>query len=270
MHVKNQLIFPLFALIILSLFACKPKNTGETGSTESVSPDTLKYEIRKAVKRHCVNDEQCADFNIFYLNVAGNNVMLAGTVKMLVQMRTLAGLGGNPNSPFELALDSIGLNFIEEFIQLKRDMPSQTFNQTMQVTSNVLLNNPKIMTTRIDFFTFTGGAHPNTASALMSFDLKRDGYELKIADLVKDTAAVLPMLEKAYKEAKQMQANDDISKLLLSGKSLPFPANIGVVPQGILFVYNDYEVASHAVGPADILLTWEQLGDLADKTKWLQ
>lgn len=216
-----------------------------------------------------MNDEQCADFIIHYLNVTGNNAPLAATVKTLVQKRTLAVLGGNTDGQFDLALDSVGLNFVEQFIQLKRDVPGQTFSQTMQMTSNVLLNNPKIMTTRIDFFAFTGGAHPNTASALMSFDLKRDGHELKIADLVKDTAAVLPMLEKAYKEAKQLQAHDDISKLLLSGKSLPFPANVGVVPQGILFAYNDYEVASHAVGPADILLTWEQLGNLADKTKWL-
>ena len=269
---KNQLFLSLPAFFILSLIACKPKNAGEVGGgTAAVSSDTLKYEIRKAGKRYCVNDEQCGDFNIFYLTVGGNNAPLAATVKMAVQMRTLAGLGANPASQFDLTLDSIGNAFIEQFIQLKRDKPGQTFNQTIQLTSNVRLNNPKIMTARMDFFTFTGGAHPNTATALLSFDLKRDGAELKIADLVKDTSAILPMLEKAYKESKQMQANDDITKLLLPGiKSLPLPANVGVVREGILFFYNDYEVAPHSVGTSEILLTWEQLGDLADKTKWLE
>jgi len=28
-------------------------------------------------------------------------------------------------------------------------------------------------------------------------------------------------------------------------------------------------VAPYAVGPSDILLTWEQLGTLADKHKWV-
>lgn len=268
---KNQHIFPFFAVIVLCLFACKPKNAGEVGNTPVFSADTLKYEVRKAGKRYCVNDEQCADFNIFHLIVSGTNAPLAGTVRMLIQMRTLEGLGANKALPFDLAVDSVGLVFIEDFIQLKRDNPRQTFNQSIQLTSNVLLNNPRILTARMNFHSFKGGAYPNISSAIMSFDLQRDGAELKAADLVRDTAALLPMLDKAFKEAKQMQANDDITKLLSPGlKSLPLPANVGVIPQGILFVYNEEEVAPRAVGSADILLTWEQLGDLADKSRWIQ
>jgi hypothetical protein len=41
-----------------------------------------------------------------------------------------------------------------------------------------------------------------------------------------------------------------------------------LVSEGVRFIYNPYEVAPYAVGQTDILLTWEQLGKLADKSKW--
>lgn len=267
---KNQLLLLSGALFLLAILACKPKNAGETGNVEVASPDTLRYEVRRAAKRHCVNDEQCADFTVFYLTMSGNNAALAATVRTRVQARTLLGLGGSPDAQAELAIDALGNKFIEDFIQLKRDNPKQTSNQNVQVTSNVLLNTPRIMTTRVNFYSFTGGAHPNIASVLQSFDLQRDGAELGAADILSDTSAVVSMLEKAFKEAKMMQANDDITKLLLPGmKNLPLPASVAVVREGIWFVYNEGEVAPRAVGSTDILLRWEQLGQLADKSKWL-
>jgi len=41
-----------------------------------------------------------------------------------------------------------------------------------------------------------------------------------------------------------------------------------VLPEGVRFIYNPYEVAAYAFGQTDILLTWAQLGTLADKSKW--
>lgn len=261
---KNLHFFLLFSCVVASFLACKPKDAPQA----VVSAELLKYEPRNFLKQYCVNDNQCADFNIIYLVMNGDPA-LAAAVNKTIQSRTVAGLNGNQNIPFEVALDSVGMQFLEEFIQLKRDVPGQTQNQTMQMTSSVSLQNSKVLTLRQDFFFSTGGAHPNTASALMSFDLQKEGKLLTATDLLHDTNAVLPLLEKAYKKAKQLAESDDIGQLLLTeNKKLPLPANVGIVPEGILFAYNDYEVAPHVVGPADILLTWEELGSLADKSKW--
>jgi hypothetical protein len=245
------------------LFACK---------VEPAQPKIeLKYETRQFVKRDCVNDQQCAEYNVFYLLFSGNDTAVVRSVSQGVHTSLVTGLGGNLNLPLEVALDSVGINFIEQFIQLKRDFPEQTMNQSIQVTSNVLLNNGRVLTVREDFYLSTGGAHPNTSSAIMSFSLNEKGRQLSASDLLKDPTAVLPMLEKAFKKSKGLAESADISLLLLTeDKKLPLPANIGIVPEGILFVYTDYEVAAHAIGPTEILLTWTQLGDLADKSKWVE
>jgi hypothetical protein len=43
-----------------------------------------------------------------------------------------------------------------------------------------------------------------------------------------------------------------------------------VVPEGVRFIYNPYEIAAYALGQTDITLTWAQLGSLADQKKWLE
>lgn len=263
---KKRIFFFLPTLAVFFLFACKSKDAAPPKPTVV----TLQAESRSFSKRHCVNDDQCADFIILYPLVKGNHAATAEAVNKAIQARTLASVDGNTNLAFEVALDSAGANFIEQFKNLHRDFPEQTMGQTIQMTNKVLLNGAKVMTVQLDFDSYTGGAHPNTAVAVMSFDVQNGGRELKAADLLTDPNAVLPLLEKAYKKAKQLDEADDIGQLLITeDKKLPLPVNVGVVPEGILFAYSDYEVSPHAVGPADILLTWAELGSLADKSKWI-
>jgi hypothetical protein len=53
-------------------------------------------------------------------------------------------------------------------------------------------------------------------------------------------------------------------------KQLPMPMQWCVVPEGVRFIYNPYEIAAYALGQTDITLTWAQLGSLADQKKWLE
>lgn len=259
----KQLAFFLPALAVLFLFACKPK---------AVQPKVeLTHEMRSFVKNYCVNDQQCANYTVMFPVFSGSDSAVVRAVNQTIQSRIITILNGNQSLPFEVALDSVGINFIEQFIQLKRDVPEQMMNQSIQLTSTILLNNGHVLTVQENLFSSTGGAHPNTATALMSLNLDNKGALLNASDMLKDPAGVLPMLEKAFKRSKGLAEGADISLLLLTpDKKLPLPFNTGIVPEGILFIYSDYEVASHAVGPTNILLTWEQLGEFADKSKWIQ
>jgi hypothetical protein len=101
--------------------------------------------------------------------------------------------------------------------------------------------------------------------------MKNKGRVVPVTAMVSDTALVLPLIEKAYKKSKGLAETDPLTDMVYPElKRLPLPQNICVVQDGIRFYYNDYEVAPHAVGPADVVLTWEQLGSLADKKKWFE
>lgn len=127
-----------------------------------------------------------------------------------------------------------------------------------------------VLTVELEESAFTGGAHGDYGATLRSFDL-RTAKPIPVTALVSDTAALVPLLESGFVLAKADSgaAPPPLADLLFPEvKRLPVPPHVGVVPEGLLFLYNPYEVAPWAVGRTDVLLTWKQLSTLADAGRW--
>jgi Protein of unknown function (DUF3298) len=102
----------------------------------------------------------------------------------------------------------------------------------------------------------------------LTYDLAT-GKRVGITEFVTDTTAVVKMLEQAFRKDKQVGEKENIADHLLIPQMM-LPINAGLVQEGIRFYYNPYEIAAYALGPTDVILTWEQLGALADRKKWIK
>jgi len=233
----------------------------------------MKTASRQFSKRHCVDEAKglCAEFIISYPVFSGGNMATAVALNKSVQNYVLSAVGGNGQSTFSQALDTAGQQFIQMFVDDLSDIPEISMGYSTEISDTVPFLNAKVATIQMDGYAFTGGAHPNPFGSLVSYDLSKGAKPLEITDLVSDTNAVRPALEKAYKVLKGLKETDPLGELVYPEiKQLPMPANVGVAAEGIRFFYNAYEVAPYAVGAADVLLTWDQLGGLADKAKWME
>ncbi|MBC7773863.1 MAG: DUF3298 and DUF4163 domain-containing protein [Phycisphaerae bacterium] len=263
----RKLFLPaLVAFCALALFCCKPKDTAPQTAT------SMKAGSGQFSKRHCVDEAKdlCAAFKISYPVFSGGDAATAEALNKSVQNYVLSAVGGNGQSSFAQALDSAGQQFIQMFTDDLKDIPEISMGYSTEITDTVSLLNSKVVTIQMDGYSFTGGAHPNPFGLLLSYDLTKGAKPLEITDLVSDTNAVRPALEKAYKILKGLKETDPLGDVVYPEiKQIPMPANVGVAAEGIRFFYNAYEIAPYAVGAGDVLLTWEQLGSLADKTKWI-
>jgi hypothetical protein len=264
----RKLFFPTLVLCCtLVLNSCEPKGTA------NVNAVALKSESSQYSKRHCVDEatERCAEFKISYPIFTGGDAASTAALNSSVQGYVLSAVGGNDQLPFAQALDSVGLQFIQMYLNDLKDNPDLIMGFSTEIRDTVSLLNNKVATVKMDGYSYTGGAHPNPFGLLVSYDLSKRAKPLEINDLVSDTNAVRPILEKAYKLAKGLKETDPLGEMVYEEiKQLPMPANVGVASTGILFFYNAYEVAPYAVGSTDVLLTWEQLGPLADRKKWVE
>ncbi len=263
---RNHLFPVLTAFCVLVFLSCKP----QTPAPEKPVP--LKAENRQVSQKHCIgNDsEQCATFTISYPVFSGGDSTVAKALNKSVEGYLLSVLGGNGDVPFTQALDSAGIVFIQSYKSDQAENPGRPGGYTTEITNKIPLLNPKVVTIEMDGYSFMGGAHPNPFALLVSYELAKGAKPLAVTDLVSDTNAVRPILEKAYKLTKGLKETDPLNDVVYSEtKQLPMPANVGVTAEGIRFYYNAYEVAPYAVGVGDVLLTWEQLGTLADKAKWI-
>lgn len=261
---KHTTLLAAVALATAAFWACKPDKPAAT-------PITITEAKLKA--KDCVRDSICAELSLVLPQLSGgSNPAAIAAVNDSLRTQAAAALEVNPKLPLEQAFDSSMLdlfNGLKEHIKMAPDWPG---SYTREVTGKTLWQNPRYASFQTEMYAFTGGAHGSYAAVLSTYDLST-GKSVPLTDVVRDTAALVPMLENGFVAAKKEGTTDtlQLSDLLFGEfKKLPITTNFCVVKEGVRFFYNPYEVASWAVGSTEITLTWEQLGALADRKKWAE
>ncbi len=259
-HLSTLLWIPAFILLVI---ACAQNTPAVADTPLSVKMESYQY-------KKCVRDSLCATLDFTYPVLSGGknaaavqaiNDSLTDFVKMVA--------GADPKGDLKTRLDSAGFNMyqalLESDIAAGYNMPC-----TNELRSKIVLQNTKFVSVQMDNYSYMGGAHGNYGTGLNTFDLNT-GKSVSLTDIIADTSAIRPMLEKAFiEQKKQPGENPKLSDLVFPEiKQLPIPLQWCIMPEGVRFIYNPYEIGAYALGQTDITLNWAQLGNLVDQKKWL-
>lgn len=120
-------------------------------------------------------------------------------------------------------------------------------------------------------YTFTGGAHPNSDTFTVTYDLKA-GRELKLADLFKPGSKYLARIAdyclndlKGRKDPESGE-NMGLAQDIFEDGAKPTAENYrnwNVTRKGLLITFPPYQVAAYAYGPHQVIVPWPQLKDIA-------
>jgi len=262
----------LFATVLCAgaFLACQQTSTPPVPNAASVT-----VTMTKVRKEKCIRDSVCATLDLSYpVLTGGANAATTKSINDSILAFVYLATEADPAWPQPEVFDSAAQKM---FVMLQEDAAIRgtdgiQMSFSNELKSKVVWQTNKYLSLEMDTWSFSGGAHGMYGTLLETFDLNT-GKPLLLTDIVKDTTALRPLLEKGFVEAKKVDAPDmakmTLADFLLSEfKQLPMPVIYCIVPEGLRFVYNPYEVAPYAVGQTDILLTWAQLGGLADKGKW--
>ncbi len=259
-----RLLSLLILLTASILFSCK--------NEPKIPVAPVVVTMSEAVGKKCVQDTVCAELKLSYPVLSGGtNPAVTQAINDSLLSFVYMVIGGDPAMPLPQAFDSAVWNLyymLQEQVDMSPDFP---MGFSSELNSKVLWQNSKLVSVEMATYSFTGGAHGNYGSALNSF-LLSNGKSVQLTDIVQDTAALRPLLEKGFVAAKAEEGGETYTLVeLIFPENLPLsmPMQWCIVKEGLRVTYNPYEVAAYAVGQTDILLTWEQLGSLADSKKWL-
>ncbi len=247
-------------------FACQP------AAPSAAAAPSLTVTIAAVKKEKCVRDSVCATLNLSYpVLTGGANAAITKSINDSIRAFVYLVAEADPAWPLPQAFDSAAQKLfalLEEDIAI-RGADAMSF--TNELTSKVVWQTEKYLSLEMNTWSFSGGAHGMYGTLLETFDLTT-GKPLNLQAIIKDTTALRLLLERGFVEAKKADvpdANLTLRDLLMPEfKQLPMPVIYCIVAEGVRFMYNPYEVAPYAVGQTDILLSWQQLGALADKSKW--
>lgn len=146
--------------------------------------------------------------------------------------------------------------FNTEFQQFKADFPEDVVPWEAYVEGELLYNSPLITTIAINSYLFTGGAHGNDYIKLFNFNTET-GEILKVEDVL-DLNAEFMTLAKNKFEAEVIKNEGNVNDYFF-GDDFKLPENMGLNDQGLIFVYNKYEIASYAQGYTEFLIEFKEL-----------
>jgi hypothetical protein len=106
---------------------------------------------------------------------------------------------------------------------------------------------------------FTGGAHGYEGNRSLIFNAK-SGRSLTYDQIFKDKKAFTAFAEKKFREKYKIPAGKsiNITGLMFENDKFILPQNIFYTDNGMLLLYNAYEVASFADGTKELLIPYSE------------
>ena len=113
-----------------------------------------------------------------------------------------------------------------------------------------------MITIAVDSYTFSGGAHGNSTITLLNFD-PNTGNLYQQDNLFNSTKDFIQLVESAFKsEIKSKNKNEED---YFFGQDFKLPENVGFSDEGVIFLYNTYELASYAQGITEFTIPYSEI-----------
>jgi len=160
---------------------------------------------------------------------------------------------GEPIDNVEKAIASFTQSYRELRDRFDYELPWEA-----SVKGRVVHEDERIVTLEVNSYSFTGGAHGYASTSYLNFD-KKNGRELDNVELFSDLPGFQELVEARFREQEKIPAQGNINAtgFMFEGDSFHLPLNIGYTENGLRLLYNQYEVASYADGPIELILPYE-------------
>lgn len=267
---KSTLFF--YFMVIISLSACKTdtKTTeNSTVTTPSNAPavtvsSTADVEHKEVSRRQVdANGKEtvAAGYMIKYPSVKTGNAALTATVKKWVN-EFVSGQAGFKEVLEPEAGYAPYVVLFREALASNKELKAWE----LEIKDNILYNTPKVLSLYMEAYTMYGGAHPSHTIQLNSFD-PTTGEILSLDKLVTNKNGLLALCEKIYRKDKAEAFKQGFNFT----KDSPFKLakNFAIVPQGVMFYYNPYEIAPYAIGESEFTIPFSDLDKVMDLKKYL-
>ncbi|MEX0273136.1 MAG: DUF3298 domain-containing protein [Flavobacteriaceae bacterium] len=157
-------------------------------------------------------------------------------------------------------IDTAIQSFTDEFKALREKFPSEPNNWEARIHGTVSYAQNGLTTIQLDSYMYTGGAHGDGSIQYLTFDSDKANL-LRLKDLFTDWEKVTAHIENRFREQEHIPNGQNINStgFMFNNDIFHLPENMGFTKNGLHLIYNQYEVASYADGPIELLLPFGEI-----------
>lgn len=242
--------------IILLIVGCLSFTSCQQNTPENSSITFQKYAHNEKV--HLFGNENYPAFDLdVQIILPEEDASLTGLVQAM--KKTFFDSLYYPEKTTEENLEILSQIVLQDYRILEQDLAldsmdiGSSYNWQMIQKNKTLMKNSNFISFVNETYSYTGGAHGNTIRNHFVYDLLEDKLlEAKdIFDLSKCESII------QLQKASIQKAGIHIDEIFKDG--FRCNENFHLMDKGIIFHYDQYEIASYAAGPIDIFLSFEEM-----------
>lgn len=253
----------LSAALIATLASCKNEKATATPETATdsttinapeaaaLSFDNKVYEKKSKLK----TGNQATVVHLEITEAVGNgadsiNNKIFRTVRDIVHF----GEGKSKAKSYDALIDE----FITDYETITKEDTFEDMPWEATVKASVAYKNDSIINIKLNYYTFTGGAHGYGADTSLLFNANT-GTSIERDALFKDKKGFTALAEKKFRAKYKIPAgNINSTGYQFMEDKFVLPNNIFFTDKGLLLLYNHYEAAAYAEGQKYVLISYEE------------
>jgi hypothetical protein len=199
-----------------------------------------------------------ADISISIDKALGNSE-LSKTINFQIEEGIISTLS---EATKKTNLNSVLADFDKEYVDFKTDFPESSDPRwELFIETEKIYQSEAIITIAISTYEFQGGAHGNDKIVILNLDAKT-GKVLNHNDIININDKFNSIAEKHFKNSLAQSDSQSTIQDYFFGKSFKLPENMGFSEDGLILLYNTYEVASYAQGYTEFVIPFEEIDEL--------
>ncbi|GAA3558624.1 DUF3298 and DUF4163 domain-containing protein [Snuella lapsa] len=185
------------------------------------------------------------------LPLANGNTPISKHINSVIKKEAAFALQTDSQNTTRSIEDNI-IAFNDAYNTFKNDFPDSAQQWEAQIDGDLMFQSQDIISIAITSYTNTGGAHGITKISFLNFNAK-NGEALNNIDLFKDLESFKKVAKSHFKSTV---SNKDIA---IDSKSFILPKQIGFSEEGLILLYNTYEIAPYSSGIIEFTIPYHEI-----------
>lgn len=157
-----------------------------------------------------------------------------------------------------ISIDEAVNKFNTEFTSFKNDFPESSQKWEAFIDGEVTYRSAEVICIAINSYLDTGGAHGNTNVKFFNFD-PQTGKLFGKKDLISQAKGLSEVVEQKLLEKIKTDAKNEPMEDIFFGKEFQLPETLGFSDEGLIILYNRYEIASYAQGIVEFTIPFDDV-----------
>jgi len=160
---------------------------------------------------------------------------------------------GELDSITALSIEESITEFNKEFQNFQNDFPETAQIWEAQIDGEVMFSSPEVISIALTSYLNTGGAHGMLKIYFLNFETST-GNLIPYENLISDTEGFKKVALPYFKDATK---DKDLFEMELENFNLP--ENMGYSDEGIVLLYNAYEIAPYSTGIIEFVIPFNDI-----------